>query len=104
MPVRDLFPSDLRKTLPRLTSQEGIGDPIVHVKFLAGDWTWYVTEGSPDRDDFIFFGYVIGVEGEWGYFSLSELTEASDALDCPIERDLGFEPTPFSQIMAEQNR
>jgi hypothetical protein len=105
MPVRDIFPSELRKTLPPLHSQEGIGDPIVYLKFFTySGWTWYVTEGSPEDDDFIFFGFVIGLEEEWGDFSLSELTEARDPLGRPVQRDLHFEPRRFSRIMARQRR
>jgi hypothetical protein len=46
----------------------------------------------------IFFGYVIGFEKEWGYFSLSELESARGPLGPPIERDLHFTPKPFSEI------
>ena len=65
---------ELRASLPPLYSQEKAPDPIVHAKFFTSDsnWTWYVTEGEADGDDFRFFGYVCGMEGEWGYFALSE--------------------------------
>jgi len=105
MPVMDIFPSALRKTVPPLNAQEGIGDPIVHLKFFTySGWTWYVTEGSPEDDDFIFFGFVIGLDEEWGDFSLSELTEARDPLGRPVQRDLHFEPARFSRIVARQHR
>ena len=52
------------------------------------DWTWFVTEGGPRDDDFIFFGYVIGFEEEWGYFSLSELESIRGPGGLTIERDL----------------
>jgi hypothetical protein len=53
-------------SLPPLGGQSEATDPITHVKFFTPDsgWTWYATEGSPRGDDFIFFGYVIGVEPE----------------------------------------
>jgi len=104
--VKDIFPSELRKIVPPLHSQEGITDPIVHIRFLAAElgWMWYVTEGSPEDDDFVFFGFVIGVEEEWGYFWLSELTEARELSGHPIERDLHFEPKPFSRLVAIANR
>ena len=58
----ELLPRELRKCLPPLYSQEKTEDPIVHIKFFTPDsqWTWYVTEGSEDDDDFLFFGYVVG--------------------------------------------
>ena len=96
----ELFPNELRETLPPLYSQEGAKDALCHIKFFTPDsnWTWYVTEGSPEDDDFIFFGYVIGFEKEWGYFALSELTAARGPLGLPIERDLYFKPAPVSQV------
>jgi hypothetical protein len=96
----ELLPSELRARLPPLYSQESVSDPIVHIKFFTPDsnWTWYVTEGSPEGEDFIFFGYVIGLEKEWGYFALSELASARGPLGLAVERDLYFQAKPFGQI------
>ena len=95
-----LLTLELRAQLPPLYSQEAIPDPIGHTKFFTPDsnWTWYVTEGAEDDDDFRFFGYVVGFETEWGYFVLSELESARGPRGLPIERDLYFEPRPFSMI------
>src|SRR5258706_6756825 len=97
----ELLSEELRSRLPPLYSQENLKDPIVHIKFFCGSWTWYATEGSPEGNDFIFFGHVIGFEKEWGYFALSELAAARGPMGLPIERDLYFEPAPFSQVMAK---
>lgn len=96
----ELLPADLRQALPPLYSQETNKDSIVYIKFFTPDsnWTWYATEGQEEEGDFIFFGYVIGLEEEWGYFSLSELMAARGPLNLPIERDLYFTQTPFSKI------
>ena len=53
-----LLTEELKKTLPRLYSQENDPNPVVACKFFTPDsnWTWYVTEGEPDGDDFRFFG------------------------------------------------
>src|SRR5258708_750430 len=101
----DIFPAELRAKLPPLYSQENIPDPVVHVKFFTPDsnWTWYATEGSPEDDDFIFFGYVIGLEKEWGNFALSDLHAARGPRGLPIERDLYFRPGPFSRIMEKEH-
>lgn len=60
-----------------LYSQDGKGmDAIVTAKFFNpyGAGTWYVTEGEKQLDgDWLFFGYADVLEGELGYFSLSEL-------------------------------
>lgn len=94
-----LLDDALRSTLPKLREQDGSKDPTVFAKFFfpASGWTWFVTEGETVGNDFMFFGYVIGFESEWGCFSLSELEEV-EVTGFRIERDLYFEPTPFSTI------
>ena len=74
---------------------------MIHAKFFTPDvgWTWYAAEGSPEGDDFIFFGYAIGIEPEWGTFSLKELESARGVLGLPVERDLYFKPARFSQVV-----
>lgn len=95
-----LLPAELRAQLPALYAQEKVKDKIVYLKFFTPwtNWTWYVTEGGPDGDDFIFFGYVIGFEEEWGYFSLNEMQAIRGPGGLTIERDLHFQPTPFSKL------
>jgi hypothetical protein len=101
----ELFPQELRTRLPPLYSQEHVDDPVVHLKFFMpdSDWTWYATEGSPRGDDFIFFGYVVGFEREFGYFAFSDLAVARGPRGLPIERDLYFQPKPLSQIKEVEN-
>ncbi len=96
-----LLTDELRKTLPPLYTQEADPDPTVFAKFFTPDsnWTWYVTEGSPEGDDFRFFGYVQGHEDEWGYFVLSELQSAKGPLGLGIERDLHFRPGRFNEVV-----
>jgi hypothetical protein len=98
----ELLPADLRASLPALYSQERSPDPTVHIKFFTpdSDWTWFVTEGEPQDDDFLFFGYVCGFEEEWGYFVLSELASIGGRGRLPIERDLHFRAGPFSEVIA----
>jgi len=83
-----LLTQEVRERLPA-RYKENTPEPIVQVKFFTPDagWTWYATEGSPEDGDFIFFGYVQGVEPEWGYFSLRELETVRGALGLPVERD-----------------
>lgn len=67
-----LLTEQLKNVLPRLRGQEGSVDPVVYAVFIfpASGWMWFATEGEVTDDDFTFFGYVIGFEREWGYFSL----------------------------------
>ena len=96
-----LLTEELKKKLPRLYSQENDSNPVVHCKFFTPDsnWTWFVTEGEPEGDDFRFFGYVRGLEDEWGYFLLSELEAARGPLRLPIERDLYFKSGRFTDVV-----
>ena len=93
-----LFDDALRSALPKLRQQSDCADPIVYVKFFfpASGWTWLVTEGEAEFDDFLFYGHVIGFESEWGYFTLRELEEV-EVSGLTVERDLYFEPMPFTQ-------
>ncbi len=93
-----LLNEELRKALPKLREQEGSADPVVFAKFFfpASGSTWFVTEGEAQTDDFLFYGHVIGFEREWGYFTLRELEEV-EVSGLRVERELNFEPTPFSR-------
>jgi hypothetical protein len=101
-----LLTDEVRAALPVLYSQEQVKDPIVRVKFFTpwSNWTWYATEGGPEGEDFIFFGYVIGFESEWGYFALSELSSVQGPLGLAIERDLYFTPAPISEVLKRERR
>jgi len=101
----ELLTNELRAQLPALYAQESEADPMVHAKFFTpwSDWTWYVTEGQQDDEDFIFFGLVCGFERELGYFSLNELQGARGPGGLRVERDLHFTPKRKSEI-AELNQ
>jgi hypothetical protein len=96
-----LLTEELRTQLPPLYSQEREADPVVHAKFFTPDsnWTWWVTEGQTEGDDFRFFGFVQGFETEWGYFLLSELESARGPLGLPIERDRCFVPGRLTDVV-----
>ena len=88
----------MRETLPELRANEELGPAAqALVKFFtpAGGWTWYAREF--DGED-IFFGFVIGFEPEFGYFSLSELESVRGPLGLPIERDLHFKPKSLEEL------
>jgi hypothetical protein len=95
-----LLTDELRSELPPLYAQEKEKDPIIYAKFFCpwNRWTWYITEGSEEDDDFIFFCYVIGDFPEWGYSSLNELESVRGPGGLTIERDLHFAPKHKSEI------
>ena len=100
-----LLPVELRKTLPPLYSQESCPTPIVHVKLFTPDssFTWFVTEGTEQEDgDWLLFGFVIGLEEEWGYSLLSELASARGPFGLGVERDLWFQPGPIDEVLRRE--
>jgi hypothetical protein len=101
-----LLTAELRAQLPPLYSQENKKDPTVHAKFFCpwNNWTWLTTEGSEAGEQFLFFGYVIGHEEEWGYFALYEMEEVRGPGGLTIERDLYFKPGPFSEVIEQYRR
>ena len=107
-----LLTKEIIDRLPSLNSQDGKPPEAVKiiVKFFdpTSQWNWYVTEGSKTSDgDWEFFGFVRGIENEFGPFLLSELEHAKDGLiglrALPIERDrhFGFEHT-LAEAMQER--
>ena len=98
----NLLTKAVLRRLPPLGGQMGAADPMLWVKFFTpdGGWTWFAAEGSRDErtGEFTFWGYVVGVEGEWGRFTLADLRGVRGALGLPVERDLWFRPQPFSQL------
>lgn len=94
-----LMTKEIEKKLPPLYSQDGKGDKAVaYEKYFTPDssFTWYVTEYCPN--DKLFFGLVVGLETELGYFSLKELESVKGPLGLAIERDLHFVPSTLSEI------
>lgn len=91
---------EIRKRLPGLGTTNGLAEgALAQVKYFSVyiNWTWYALEY--DGVD-LFFGYVIGFEREWGYFTLSELDSACVMGDVPaVERDLFFEPQALSELL-----
>jgi hypothetical protein len=95
-----LLTENILKTFPPLHSQDGKGfESTVYAIFFTpdSDWIWYATEYDPVER--FFFGFVIGFESEFGYFSLDELESARGPLGLPIERDLHFEPRPLLEVV-----
>ena len=94
-----LIPDDIITTIPDLYSTEDEADPICHIKLFTPDanWTWYITELSR-IDSNTCFGYVVGLDSELGYFSLSEVEALRGGLGLLVERDLGFSPVRLSEI------
>ncbi|MBP9779803.1 DUF2958 domain-containing protein [Candidatus Gracilibacteria bacterium] len=83
-----LLTKELLQKFNTLGSQENVSDPIIVAKYFhpASSWTWFATEF--DIESRIFFGYVVGLDSEYGYFSLDELESFRDRYGLKIERDM----------------
>jgi hypothetical protein len=97
-----LLTKAIQKQLPALYSQENVSDPICRVKFFTPDssFTWYITEGQQEGEDWRFFGKVVShlcPEGELGYVMLSQLKAIRGAFGLSVERDKWFDSVPLSE-------
>ena len=99
-----LMNPDVLEDLPPLYSQEHNPDPQAMIKYFTPDagWTWYALEYSPQER--LFFGLVVGLDVELGYFSLDELYEIRGKLGLPVERDMWFLPTRLSDLRKMHER
>ena len=97
-----LLDDELRNRLPPLYAQQSAKDPWIHAKyFLPGTaWEWLVMEGSPQDRDFLFFGFVVGLESELGYFLLSELEQVRAGGVFRVERDLHFREGKLTDVVS----
>lgn len=94
------FPPELKANIPPLYAQDGSEDPTVYMKLFCpwGSWTWFITEGEDCDGDYLMFGYTIGMDNEWGYISLNELSSVTGPFGLKIERDIHFSPKKKSEI------
>lgn len=79
-----------------LISPEGREYPLLAWGIcMANSWEWYAFEISErDKDDTIYFGYVMGFENEWGSFSAAELRSVGVELYTSY-KDLNAIEPPF---------
>lgn len=87
-----------KHTVPLLYATEDVENPLCHIKLFTPDsnWSWYIIE--IDEFSEVCFGYVVGLERELGYFTISELEQVRGALGLPVESDLSFTPTLLSDV------
>jgi hypothetical protein len=71
---------------------------LLRVKLFnpCGGWTWYIQDW--DGED-TCFGWVEGIEPEWGYFSLHELSEVEGPIGIGLEVDFYFTPSEREAIV-----
>ena len=86
-------------TIPKLYETEDVEteNKIIYAKLFTpwSNWTWYVIEFD-GKDQ--CFGFVKGLDAEFGYFSLRELAEIEGPFGLKVERDVYFEPTQVGDM------
>ena len=101
-----LLTEEIKSKLPKLYANEDKKPEDIPIicKFFdpTGSWTWYVTEGQKEGDDFTFFGFVRGFENEAGYFSLNELQSVKCHFGLGIERDKFFGKHTLAEVMGKR--
>lgn len=109
----ELLTDELKKVFeeyPLYSQEDKEKDSKVICKYFfpSGRATFYATEGQPQEDgDFLFFGYVVIFEGEFGYFTLSQLEEIKIPVEIEglgsglvtMERDLYF---PIAELTVSE--
>lgn len=101
-----LLTPEIQRRLPSIIDhyRNGDPDPMVHAKLFTPDsnWTWFIIAFNPASQR--CFGYVIGLEAEFGEFSLEDLEDIPGPFGLPIERDRFFRPARLSGVLAEARR
>jgi hypothetical protein len=88
----ELLPDELRCRLPPRYSQEADDEPVVYAHYFLPETasSWYVCEGQPEGEDYLFFGFVTFPDADFRSFLLSELQALRGPLGQTVERDLTF--------------
>jgi hypothetical protein len=96
-----LITPGLADATPAIRGNEGkpLAEHIITAKFFTpwANWTWYMTE--LDKDEDYAFGYVVGLDSELGYFSISELEAIRGPNGITIERDLYFGKHTLAEVI-----
>ncbi len=96
-----LLTKDLKRKIPKFYETEGIEleDKLIYTKLFTPwtNWTWYIIEFDGDDQ---CFGFVEGLDAEFGYFSLKELAGIEGPFGLRVERDRYFELRTFGEIRA----
>jgi len=86
-------------SLPSLyaTEKEDAADHLLAVRFYhpLSRSAWYGTEYDPIEK--LFFGWVDGLDPEWGYFSLLEMAFV-EVQGVPVMWDEDFKPVRFKDL------
>jgi hypothetical protein len=100
-----LMTKELEKRFAEVGRQEDkVYDALVVARYFdpCGSWTWYATEYDPR--DRIFFGYVSGLEEEFGDFSLDEMEQFKGRFGIGLERDLHYTEKTLREALKKDRK
>jgi hypothetical protein len=83
------------ETMPKTYDTRELETTTAHLHYFTGSWDWWITEKDAEPEQAQAFGLVksdLCPEGEMGYISLPEITQAG------AELDLYFTPAPVSKF------
>ena len=94
-----LLTKEIISKIPKIYETEHLEpeDKMIHAKFFTpwATWAWYIIEfDGVDQ----CFGFVKGLDAEFGYFSLKELEGIKGPFGLTVERDRHFEPTEVGDM------
>lgn len=99
----ELLTKELLEKLPKLYSQSAHENPeeemVFYVKLFTPDsnWTWFIAEYDPKTE--IAWGYVKGLEKEFGPFDMKEIKSIRGPFGLPVERDICFDTIKEKELM-----
>lgn len=95
----ELLTDELRSHLPPIHTQEAELDPNVHAHFFlpSTGLHWFVLEGEPDGDDFLFLAFVTGPDG-FRYVRLSDLLTLRNPQGQQVACDQEFVPGRLTDV------
>jgi hypothetical protein len=97
----ELFQKALRlRGAPPLYAQGKGKEDTVYVKIFdpCSSWSWFIMEFDGNDE---CFGYIKGIENEYGYISLTELANTPGRMRIGMEIDVWFKPTRLETVIAE---
>ena len=96
----ELLPDDLRARLPPLRAIDEMDEPFVvaHYTLPGSELEWWVIAGEVKEDDFMFFGFVSGID-HFHYFTLSELESKHGPSGQRVVRDEEFTEGGLSEVV-----
>ncbi|HEX4134613.1 MAG TPA: hypothetical protein VHY84_08405 [Bryobacteraceae bacterium] len=96
----ELLPGDLRARLPPISAIDDEDEPYVFIHYTLSDTAqgWYVMAGEPQKDDFVFWGFVRH-ESRFCCFRLSELEAAAGPSGQTVALDEKFTEGGLSEVV-----